>query len=77
MSESIKLASNHHVAISTFLAVLLVLLQVARVYAPCCVFSCRCCVFPTAFSFPPVLLDIPVSLGSFGVENMKIGSFCH
>lgn len=75
MSKSIKPASNHCAAICILLPLLLVLLQVAHVYAPCCAFfSCRCCVFPTEFSFPPVFSDIP-SLGTFGVENVKVGSF--
>lgn len=62
MSRSIKLISDRCAAICTFLPILLVLLQLAHIYAPCCGFSRRCCVVPTDFSFPsPVLSDIPVS----------------
>lgn len=77
MSESIKIASNHHVAISTFFAHFACFTAGGTCICSLLCFSRRCCVLPTAFSFPPVLSDIPVSLGSFGVENVKIGSFCH
>lgn len=77
MSKSIKPASNHCAAICAFLPILLVLLQVAHACTPCCVgiFHVVAVYFPQIFSFPPVFSDITVSLDTFEVENVKVGSF--